>query len=162
MPVMYNTEDGQYYNVPNPPSAPQTRPPMTMGQVNFNPNPGPMYMPQTPPNPASMPAPQPQSQAPSGIPGRFVEDIGEVKPGEIPMDGTTVFFPTKDYKKVYAKVWGQDGKLYTFCFIPEEPILEAKESEEKSQFDAILSRFDELEAKLFSDPKPPKKVKEEK
>lgn len=105
----------------------------------------PGYAPQTPPNP--MVSQQAPKQNERMLLGRFISDISEVKPVEIPMDGTTAFFPTKDYKKIYAKTWGTDGKLYTFCFLPQESEAEQKEAEQ-SNFEKIFARLDDIEAKL--------------
>lgn len=105
----------------------------------------PQYNPQTPPNPM-VSRQTPKQNVPSLL-GRFVEDISEVKPVEVPMDGSTVFFPTKDYKKIYAKTWGTDGKLYTFCFLPQESEAEQKNAEQ-SNFERIFTRLDDIEAKL--------------
>lgn len=157
MPMMYNPMTGQYYQTPdtaqNPnPNMPQPQNPgYQVGQINFGP--------QTPPNPAVMQQ-QPQQQTPHLL-GRFIKDISEVKPGEVPMDGTTVIFPLDNYTKIYTKIWGQDGKLYTFAFVPEEPILEAQERQKMSFEEQILQRLDALENRLFPPTTPPKKGKSE-
>lgn len=170
MPMMFDPGTGQYFNTPdtrNQNMSPQgpMNPGYQMGQINFGP-PQPQYAPQTPVNPM-VPQPAPTQKAPSLI-GRFVKDISEVKPGEIPMDGTTCIFPTEDYKTIYAKIWGSDGKLYTFKFVPEEQqtpeVVEDKWATQESKLNTIISRFDALEEKLFGDtkPTPPKKGKEDK
>lgn len=102
---MYN--QGGYPQMGTPmPTQPQVAPP-------------PRLMPQQVQSQSMQPTPQ---QMPMGVPGRWVNDLNEIKPGEVPMDGTICFFPKTDYSKIYAKVWDQNGKLQDFVFVPEVPV----------------------------------------
>lgn len=148
-PGYYDPSTGQFYAAPTQQgqfSQPSYSPATQMQQPTQG------YMqPQMP----SYQPPQQQNQSQfqesrQGLKGRIVNDIAEVKPNEIPMDGSFCYFPTRDGKKVYVKVWDDDAVLRTFCFIPEEPIIEAKKNEEKTQYETILSRFDDLEAAITS------------
>ena len=80
----------------------------------------------------------------SFISGRIVENQSEIKPNEIPMDGSLSFFPTKDCSCIYVKVWGNDGQLRTFRFVPEKQ----DGMEPQSEFSQVLSRLDSIEKKL--------------
>lgn len=82
--------------------------------------------------------------------GRVVEDISEVKPGEVSMDGVWHYYPKRDGTKVYIKLWDQEGELRTFTFIPEEPIIAAQKSEEQSKYDEILRRLNDISESISS------------
>ena len=81
---------------------------------NYNPNlnfSSPYY------NPAptvSTPSPiRPPAPANPMIPGRHITNPAEIKPNEVPMDGSVSFFPTNDGNYIYAKCWNSDGTIIT-------------------------------------------------
>lgn len=86
---------------------------------------------------------QPQQQVQprqSYLQGRMVESENDIKPNEIPMDGTVTFFPKSDLSCVYGKTWTQDGVLKPLKFVREEDIPQPKEEAPSQSFDpAILS-----------------------
>lgn len=86
---------------------------------------------------------QPQSQYFSqrfmSIPGRTINDPGEVTPQEVPMDGSVSLFPKNDYSCIYAKTWNKDGTITTIRFIPE-PIN--AEPAKRDSYDDILTKID--------------------
>lgn len=115
------------------------------------------YQPQmyaSPSMPTMQQTPQPSStnSNPSSpaLKGRLVEDISEVKPGEVSMDGVWHYYPKKDGTKVYIKLWDQKGELRTFTFIPEEPVVEAQANAEQSKYDEILRRLDDISENLVA------------
>lgn len=55
------------------------------------------------------------------IPGRLVNNLDEITPQEVPMDGSVSLFPQADYSAIYAKTWTKDGTIATVKFIPEQP-----------------------------------------
>lgn len=59
-------------------------------------------------------------QRPS-IPGRPVNNLDEITPQEVPMDGSVSLFPQNDYSAIYAKTWTKDGTIATVKYIPEQP-----------------------------------------
>lgn len=63
---------------------------------------------QQPPIPVPVQQMQ-QPQRPSVVPGRTVASENEIKPNEIPMDGTISLFPLSDYSAIFAKQWKSDG-----------------------------------------------------
>lgn len=111
--------------------------------------------------PSAQQTQQPASQTPP-LKGRIVDDISEVKPNEIPMDGSFCYFPQRDGKKIFVKLWNSNAQLLTFCFIPEEPVLQAQENAEKQGYEKVLERLDEIEAKLIAAPASTGKKKEDK
>lgn len=80
------------------------------------------------------------------LPGRTVMNPDDVRPNEVPMDGSVSFFPMNDYSCIYAKIWGNDGQLKTFKFVPEK-VPEQKE-EQPSELSQIMARLDTIEKAL--------------
>lgn len=61
---------------------------------------------------------QPQPTFPQ-LYGKYVQNPNEIRPNDIPMDGSTSFFPSMDGSCVYAKTWGADGTILTQKYVPE-------------------------------------------
>ena len=55
-----------------------------------------------------------RSIRPSTIPGRLVNNLDEITPQEVPMDGSVSLFPQNDYSAIYAKTWTKDGTILKF------------------------------------------------
>lgn len=100
--------------------------------------------------PLPMPAPQPQAQSlpqRSVIYGRPVNQIEEVLPQDVPMDGTCSLFPTNDGTAIYKKYWNSDGTIKTIKFVPEtipEQVEQPNAMEElkaylDEKFDAVMT-----------------------
>lgn len=101
------------------------------------------------------------------IPGRLVNNLDEITPQEVPMDGSVSLFPQNDYSAIYAKTWTKDGTIATVKFVPEQPQMEPQKSPLEERLDRIDQRFDKLEKMLSNRNKPkkpynkPHQVKEE-
>ena len=101
------------------------------------------------------------------IPGRLVNNLDEITPQEVPMDGSVSLFPQNDYSAIYAKTWTKDGTIATVKFVPEQPQMEPQKSPLEERLDRIDQRFDKLEKMLSNRNKPkkpynkPQQVKEE-
>lgn len=126
----------------------------------FNPNPlsqtpmpntnwqNPWNAPAQPPQPAPMvpnwnrPT-QSMSPAYTGIPGRAISNPQEIRPNEVPMDGTAGLFPMSDYSCIYVKAWGADGNIQTVRYVPEQPVEKAAQG--PSQFDQVMERLTTIE-----------------
>lgn len=110
------------------------------------------YQPQQQAIPPQQPQPQPQQQAivPTSIPrstinGRFISNISEVTPNEVPMDGTASIFPVNDGSCVYIRFWNTEGNIQTMKFVPEK----GTESEQPtSDLDILMNKLNAIEAKL--------------
>lgn len=91
------------------------------------------------------PYPQQYQPMPS-IPGRTIRNIDEVRPNEVPSDGSIGIYPQDDYSCIYAKVWGNDGLIKTFKFVPE------KQSDEvdipQPTLAEVMQRLDKIESML--------------
>lgn len=146
-PGYFDQETGMFYpyNRQTPPPYPQ----QYQTPMYASPSPPTVPQPYQPSSPAS-------NQPTPSLKGRVVEDISEVKPGEVSMDGTWHYYPKKDGTKMYVKLWDQKGELRTFAFIPEEPVVEAQMTAEQSKYDEILRRLDDISENLAS-----KKTKKE-
>ncbi len=93
----------------------------------------------------SAPMPVPNQMGITGLHGRIVSTPEEIKLNEIPMDGTASLFPMSDDSCIYAKAWGQDGKIQTFRYIRED----AKPQEKgPSEFAQVMTRLDKIEQML--------------
>lgn len=82
-----------------------------------------------------------------GISGKVVSNVEEIKPNEVPMDGSISLFPLNDYTAIYAKQWSTDGLINTVRYIPDT----SQYSGAKTQTDInaiILERLDAIEKKL--------------
>lgn len=106
-------------------------------------------------------------QCPS-IPGRLVNNLDEITPQEVPMDGSVSLFPQNDYSAIYAKTWTKDGTIATVKYVPEQPqATTPQKSPIEEHLDKIDQRFDRLEKMLSDRHKPrkpynkPRQVKEE-
>lgn len=96
----------------------------------------------------SLPSPNPMPQM-MGIHGRTVNDVSDIRPNEVPMDGSVCLFPKSDYSCIYAKVWDKDGNLQTYKFIQEAPDP-VKTNQNGSVTDAIMERLENIEGKVDS------------
>lgn len=90
------------------------------------------------------------------IPGRLVNNLDEITPQEVPMDGSVSLFPQNDYSAIYAKTWTKDGTIATVKFVPEQPQAAPQKSPIEERLDKIDQRFDRLE-KMLSNRNKPKK-----
>lgn len=93
----------------------------------------------------SAPMPAPNQMGGPGLHGRIISNPEEIKLNEIPMDGTASLFPMSDDSCIYAKAWGQDGKIQTFRYIREdaEPVDKGP-----SEFSQVMTRLDKIEQML--------------
>lgn len=50
--------------------------------------------------------------------GFYVNDPSEIRPGDIPMDGSICFFPAINLSSITIKQWNSMGQLDTMVFVP--------------------------------------------
>lgn len=97
----------------------------------FNPSTG--ATPYYPPYPSAVPAvPYPGTPRMSVIAGRSVNNVDEIIPGEVPMDGSMAVFPKNDGSIVYVKYTGGNGLIETKYFIPAPEGFSESSSEDAS------------------------------
>ena len=92
------------------------------------------------------------------IPGRLVNNLDEITPQEVPMDGSVSLFPQNDYSAIYAKTWTKDGTIATVKFIPEQPQNAAPQ---KSPIEERLEKMLSNRSKPKKPYNKPQQVKEE-
>lgn len=77
------------------------------------------------------------------IPGRMVHDIQEVRPNEVPNNGTLALFPKDDMSCVYAKYLSNVGKIETLIFVPMAQTTE-QPAENNGELAEIREKLDEI------------------
>lgn len=79
--------------------------------------------------------------------GRFVQNDQEIKPNEVPMDGTYSVFVRNDLNEVYIKTWGGDGMIHGQTYVPA-PTAAQNWQENPDPFALIMARLDSIEQTL--------------
>lgn len=75
--------------------------------------------------------------------GRVIQNINEVMPNDVKMDGSYSFFPVQDGSAIYVMRWSQDGsRIEQMRYIPEQQNISP---ETKSFEQVVVDRFDALE-----------------
>lgn len=64
---------------------------------------------------------QPVQQQPQGIVGKIVNDVSNVSPNDVPMDGSVAVFPKNDMTEIYCKQWTANGTIQTIVYRPIQP-----------------------------------------
>lgn len=59
-----------------------------------------------------------QNVASQGITGRVVASLEEIVPNDVPMNGSTAFFPVSDGSAIFARAWNRDGSIATVVYRP--------------------------------------------
>lgn len=86
---------------------------------------------------------QPQYQPKPIMNGRIVQNINEVVPDDVKMDGSCSFFPVQDGSAIFAMRWSQDGsRIEQVRYVPEQA---SSLPESKSFEQQIMERLDSLE-----------------
>lgn len=85
---------------------------------------------------------QPIVQPVIQIPSRMTSSLGDIRPNEVPSDGTPALFLQNDYSCIYAKAINNQGMIDTVRYIPE-PIEEpVKEEPSDSVLSELLTKMD--------------------
>lgn len=89
-----------------------------------------------------------QNQPINGVlPGKMINNLQEVRPNEVPMDGSASIFPMNDFSSIYVKAWGPDGNIQTLRFIPD--VTTNKEVDQgPTEFEKIMKELDAIKVKL--------------
>lgn len=59
------------------------------------------------------------------LPGFYVSSEDEIRPGDVNMDGSISFFPSKDLQKIYIRQWNKNGELERLTYTLTSPAQEA-------------------------------------
>lgn len=95
-------------------------------------------------------------QPPAQFVGRYVDDISNVMPNEVPMDGRMALFPKKDLTEVYLKGWNANGEMKTFRYILDQSLMSAPAQTQETDISKILDRLDQLEEQIKTNTGKPK------
>lgn len=106
---------------------------------------------------------QPQMAMQQNPNGKVVDSIDIVKVTDIPMDGSSYYFPKADGTEVYSKRWLPNGSTEINTYVK----VVDKEQQEEPKFDFslmetnIMDKLNSIEEKLGkTNPKPIAKAKE--
>lgn len=78
--------------------------------------------------------------------GRIIQQLNEITPQEVPMDGSVSLFPQNDYSCIYAKAWNSQGGIDTVKYVPEK--IDHPNDQNGDQWNAIFNRLDRIEQML--------------
>lgn len=105
------------------------------------------YAPSMPTQVQPMPVQQP------GIAGHMVGSHEEIKPNDVPMNGTAAYFPAQDGSVIYAKAWNPDGSITTVRYTPAvEP--KGDETESTPTLFDIMDQLSDIQDLLKAQRKP--------
>lgn len=79
--------------------------------------------------------------------GKFIGNLNEITPSDIPMDGRPAIFPANDWSGIIVKCWRSNGQIATVRFIPD-PTQYQQEAQQAQDLDSIRNRLDHLEQML--------------
>lgn len=86
-----------------------------------------------------------QQPTPSVILGKFVSSFGDIRPNDVPMDGSIGVFPANDRSCIVTKSWTADGRIETVRYIRQE---ENPEEQKEDISATILERLEKIEKSL--------------
>lgn len=99
---------------------------------------------------------------PSYLPGRLIGTPEDIRPNEIPMDGTIAVFPSLDYSYVVLKAWNSNGSIQTEIYRHESSGEPTDKDVKLEEFKMDLTeRLERIEKMLTSVQLSPKTVSEE-
>ena len=84
-----------------------------------------------------------QTQQPAFLSGRFIRDISEVTPQEVPMNGSPSVFPVSDASAIYVKSWDNNGNIVTVRYVREEPKTQELTGQLEPTIDTTLANMQE-------------------
>lgn len=91
------------------------------------------------------------------IPARMTTGLDDIRPNEVPSDGTVSLFMQSDYSAVYAKAVNAQGTIDTVRYVPERPPqAEQPKQVDISDIDKRLERMEKMISKLKPYHKPRK------
>lgn len=93
------------------------------------------------------PSQQPVFQRPI-IFGHHVNKVEDITANEVPMDGTSGYFPLFDESAIFKKFWNSDGTISTIKYVPVESEPEVNSPTEIEELKSWLeSKFNDLQSR---------------
>lgn len=81
--------------------------------------------------------------------GRIVNSRDDIKPNEVPMDGSLAIFPINNGSSIVTKQWNSDGTIRTNEYKKVEEVVPIEKEEDTPGWDELKayldSRFDKIE-----------------
>lgn len=77
------------------------------------------------------------------LPGKIISSMQDIRPNEIPTDGSPSIFPANDFSCIFIKAWDQDGNIRTVKYVPENQTQQAS-----NEFGLIMEKLNKLEVSL--------------
>lgn len=69
----------------------------------------------------SIPRPSFSQDSSPSIPGFYISSEEEIKPRDVPMDGSISFFPYKNLSKIVVRQWDSYGNIESLTYILDKP-----------------------------------------
>lgn len=93
---------------------------------------------------------KPYSPGPQMSPliGKWVAKFDDIKPQDVPMDGSMCFFPQSDGSCIYAMMWSNDGKIVPYRFLPEKNEAQASQSQQSPNINDLINGFEMMSSNL--------------
>lgn len=87
--------------------------------------------------------------------GRFVNNLTDILPNEVPMDGRPGIFPNSDLSEIFLKIWGSDGSIKSFRYILDTTVdlNAAQNSAGGPGYNQLAARIESLEQQIQSNAK---------
>lgn len=83
------------------------------------------------------------------IPARMVSSIEEIRPNEVPQDGSIALFMRNDYKEIYAKARNnQNGLIDNVTYVPLIQQPDPKIEDKSQNWETVFERLDRIENKV--------------
>ncbi len=74
--------------------------------------------------------------------GKIITSMQDIKPNEIPTDGSPSIFPASDFSCIFVKAWGQDGNIQTVKYVPEN---QSNQQQSSNEFGLIMEKLNAME-----------------
>ena len=87
--------------------------------------------------------PPPQPQTYQVLPGRMINNPDDVKPNEVPNDGSFGIFPMADNSAVYLKGWTSNGTIQTLKFVQAVETTTAQQPQNMIDLSEEISQIKE-------------------
>lgn len=86
------------------------------------------------------------------IPGKFIREERDIRPNDVPADGSVAFFPSENYDFIIAKGWNDQGdRMDVVKYVPAQRVnQEPQVSPEMQLLQDIMARQDRIEKMLVS------------
>lgn len=89
----------------------------------------------------------PQSQSQPYLQGKVISSPKDIKPNDVPMDGSIGLFPLQDYSAIVARAWNDQGTFDTVVYVPDKPKIDDVKPEDplETMKKEVFQKFDQLE-----------------